>query len=323
MKSAPDKPRVSILLATYRSEDFFSRQLAGLAAQSIWNDADLVIIANDPSTTELTAMEQFHARWPYGVQLIVVGRETLYASWNRGANSARADLLAIANVDDVRTSAGLEAQASCLEESPDAFFCYGPFQVVRRVGDTPARMIYPPEFDALEFTRSMHAGPFFVWRRQPEDLNLCFDEQFRSGGDFDFVVRLSRLGRGVRVEETLGTYFDGGVGLSTGSRLQPIERTAIELRYGIYDKLDYDYLPEALEYNIANLYWGGVWHPVSACVPDYESWISARRQRWFQEGIRHYCKRTALGQPRHTIDTALSLLKSGLRSMRRGKGGTG
>ena len=151
---------------------------------------------------------------------------------------------------------------------------------------------------------------------------VLFDEQFHSGGDFDFVVRLARLGRGMRVRETLGAYYDGGFGLSTGNQLQPIERTVIELRYGIYDKLDYEYLPDALRYNISRLQWNGAWHAVADCVPDYDAWMSARRKAWFEEGLRKYSRQKVLRRPRQMLHNIVGKLKTtarGIRSRKRAK----
>jgi hypothetical protein len=295
------------LLATYGSADFISRQLDAISNQSLWDEAELIIVANDPSGVERAAFEPFVSAWPGQVQLFLVPRETLYASWNRGINAAKADLLAIANVDDLRTRDGLETQVHCLDEYPEAIFCFGPYVIVNEFAGSAGLTISPPEFAAVEFTRSMHLGPFFVWRREVNSSKLYFDEQFCSGGDFDFAIRLACLGSGIRVGEVLGSYYDGNRGLSTRSSLQPIERTVVELRYGIYDKIDYGYLSEATRYNIQNLFWNGAWHPVAQCLPEYESWLALRREKWFDIGVRSYPKRLVSRLARegamHVIDS--------------------
>lgn len=284
------RPRVSILLVTYESERFLGYQLETLAQQTVWNDAELVIVANDPSRAERRQMQEFRRRWQDRVRLLVVPRETLYASLNRGIRAARASLLALANVDDIRTPTGLSEQVCGLEAARSSLFCYGPFTVVRKFRSHAGKTIVPPSFDRLQFTRSMLVGPFFVWRRRFHGATLYFDEQFQSGGDFDFAVRLACLGEGIRVDERLGFYYDGGSGLSTGTMLQPIERTVIELRYGIFDKIDYERLPDAIRYNLPNLLWNGAWHPVADCVPDYENWLLNRRRAWFATGRRRHAE---------------------------------
>lgn len=304
-----------MLLSTFQSERFLAYQLEQLARQSIWPKAELLIVANEPSPAEGRAIDQFKKAWKDRVRLFIVPRESLYASWNRAIQVAKAGLLAIANVDDIRTQAGLEEQVLCLETTPEAIFSYGSFMAVRRFRSQTGRVIEPPAFDSVEFTRSMHAGPFMVWRRKVNGRTLYFDEQFRSGGDFDLAIRLACLGCGARVHGMLGYYFDGGRGLSTGSRLQPIERTVIELRYGIFDKLDYDYLPDAIRYNISSLFWNGSWHAVAHCVPDYEQWIAARRTRWFSQGLERRDKPITAQSNGIRLSILADLVRKYLRSV--------
>lgn len=307
------------MLATHGAEAFLAEQLTGISRQSVWNGAELVIVANDPSTREQAVAAEFRERWGDRVQYLVVPRETLYASWNRAINTARADLLAIANADDLRTPTGLEAQLRCLEQDGGAVFCYGPFAIVKEFGTMTGKLVTPPDFEPTEFTRSMHAGPFFVWRKSVGGANQYFDEQFRSGGDFDLMIRLARLGRGVRVSALLGWYLDAGAGLSTGSLLQPVERTVIELRYGIFDKLDYDYLPEASRYNISHLYWGGTWHPVSELVPNYDEWMLERQAKWFRRGINRYQRLRAWRALMAWLSSLSSAMKRRLNGARAGR----
>jgi glycosyltransferase involved in cell wall biosynthesis len=297
------------LLATYGSAAFISDQLNAIKNQSVWQEAELILVANDPDDVERAVLDPFCSAWPGQVQLFLVSRESLYASWNRGIDAAKADLLAIANVDDLRAREGLETQVRSLEENPEALFCFGPYTIVKEFGGRAGRTISPPEFGAVEFTRSMHLGPFFIWRRRVNKPTLYFDEQFRSGGDFDFAIRLACLGSGIRVRDILGSYYDGGSGLSTGSALQPIERTAVELRYGIYDKIDYAYLPEATRYSIYHLFWNGDRHRVQQCVPEYESWLARRREQWFDDGVRNYPKRLVARVARQWVANMMNLSK--------------
>jgi len=262
-----------------------------LISQTLWTDSELIIVANDPNPVEQKILKNFEQKWPEQVKVIVVPREALYASWNRCIQASNADLLAIANVDDIRTPQGLEQQVARLEKWPEASFCYGPFNIVNQFRAVEGRKILPPAFDPVEFTRSMHLGPFFVWRKAVHEKIGYFDEQFRSGGDFDFAIRLAMHGRGVLVDELLGYYLDTGSGLSTGSDLQPIERTVIELRYGIFDKIDYDFLLEALKYNVSSCYLNGEWHSVSRLVPNYDKFILNRKKIWFEAGIEAYAKK--------------------------------
>ncbi len=298
---------LSILLSTFDSEKFLDAWFKSMIQQSIWNECEIVIVANEPTPSESHLLQNFVNKYREQVNLLTVSRENLYASWNRALEASSGKYLAIANVDDVRTPDSVRLQIAALENDPDVLFSYGSFQMVSVFGESNGVHISPPEFDKKEFTRSMHLGPFFVWRRTKDQSVQFFDEQFKTGGDFDFAIRLALAGRGVRVEDNIGYYYDGGTGLSTGSLLQPIERTVIELRYGIYDKIDYHYLPKALKYRIYELQIGNRWVAVENLVPNYAETMSERYRLWFDKGLRNYA---------NLIKENRGLMERGLRKVK-------
>ena len=103
----------------------------------------------------------------------------------------------------------------------------------------------------------MILGPFFMFRRSVLDRCGMFDEQFKSGGDFDFAMRLARCGNGLCLSDMLGYYLNEGTGLSTNINddVQAIERTVIELRYGL-DVLEPQFIKQARKYDIEHLQYG-------------------------------------------------------------------
>jgi hypothetical protein len=285
---------VALIASTYRSEPFLQAWLANVAAQTIWPQAELVVIANDPRPAESALLDAFCAAHPQA-KVFAVERESLYRSWNRAIEASHAPLLALSNVDDLRTPDGLEAQVAALEADAHAAFAYGPYHSVATFPSDPVAvgrtLVDPPVFDREEFTRSMHAGPFFAWRRRPEPELRLFDEQLRVVGDMDLVVRLAFNGAGIRVATHLGAYYDAGTGLSTGAGLQPLEAAMLLQRYGIYDKLDYRFVAHAAaEYDLRNLYLQGVTARVADVVPEYDALLSDRRARWLEDGLDRFAR---------------------------------
>jgi hypothetical protein len=251
-----------------------------MEAQSIWHETELVLVANEPVAEETELLAGFAQRNPR-VKLITVAREPLYRSWNRAIAASSAPLVGIANVDDLRSPTGLEAQARALESDPDALFTYGPFTISHTfpaTGESDKRIAAVP-FDREAFTRGMYLGPFFVWRRGTDGATAWFDEQLRVGGDFDLAVRLALHGNGTPVENELGAYYDGGSGLSTSGEVQAIERTVLCLRYGIYEAVEGRRILDAVRYVISHLRQpDGSWLAVDDVVPDYEAFLAERRR---------------------------------------------
>jgi glycosyltransferase involved in cell wall biosynthesis len=277
----PMAPRVTLVASTYRSERFLPSWLDSMAAQTLWPEVELVVVANDPTASEDSLLSAFAAEHPQA-RVVHVDREPLYRSWNRAIDAAMAPLLAIANVDDLRTPEGLRAQVEALEGDVDALFSYGDFTIttefppggrMREVAATP--------FERELFTRAMMLGPFFVWRSSDDARTRYFDEQLEVAGDFDLAVRLALHGRGVPVRERLGYYFDGRTGLSTSGEIRAIEGTALCLRYGIYESVDLRLIPQAVRYAISWLWQpDGAWLSIEDVVPDYEAFLAGRVDQW-------------------------------------------
>jgi hypothetical protein len=274
-------PRVTLVASTYQSERFLPTWLEAMTTQTIWPEAELVIVANDPTASEDALLCSFGAEHPQA-RVVHVDREPLYRSWNRGIDLATAPLLAIANVDDLRTPDGLRVQVETLDHDQGASFCYGGFAITTSFPPrAPLREVAAAPFDRELFTRAMMLGPFFVWRASDEPSTRYFDEQLRVAGDFDLAVRLAIRGRGVPVRERLGYYFDGRTGLSTSGDTRAIEGTALCLRYGIYESVDVRLIPRAVRYAIS---WvrqpDGSWLSIDDVVPDYDEFLAARVDRW-------------------------------------------
>jgi len=287
--------RCSILLSTYRSDSFLAEWIRSIRQQTIWPDLEVIIVANEPSTKEKELLSDFARIIPGRIHWETVSRESLYRSWNRAIERSSAPLLAIGNADDLRFPDSLQQQIEAMESHEKALFCYGPFFTSSFFPDLPDpdstnRLVPVPAYDPVEFTRSMCLGPFLVWRKNASPSTRFFDEQFQSGGDFDFTIRLALHGHGIRMDKPLGCYYNAGLGLSTGSS-QPIERTVIELRYGIYDKIDYRWAAKASRYNILNLLHQGEWLPVRQFVPDYDHFLDQRYDQWHRKGISRFMRR--------------------------------
>jgi glycosyltransferase involved in cell wall biosynthesis len=273
-----NSPKISIIASTYNSNLYINKWLVSIEKQDVWNEAELIIIPNDPSDEELFYLNNFAKKYPNQVYIKVVSREPLYASWNRAILMAASTIYAISNVDDIRKPSSLSTQVRLLENNLEANFCYGPFEVVTKFECETGVLVIPPAFDREEFSRSMRLGPFFIWRANKDYIKNFFDEQFKSGGDFDFAVRLSLSGYGICANESLGYYLDSGTGLSTSGELQPIERTVIELRYGIWDKVDFKYIPSALEYDLKNVKINNSFIPLHEILPSYHELFEARKK---------------------------------------------
>ena len=277
-------PKVSIILSVYRAERYLHRYLQSVLAQSMLSDIELSIVHNDPSEEERAIIDKFSGR----IRMVrcEIPRERLYASWNRAIAQSHGEYLVCWNVDDLRSPDSLERMAWTLDDQPEAGWTYGDFVVSRSFGTLDGRRVTAPEWTRDLATRGAIGGSFFMWRRSLLGSVGWFDEQFRSGGDFDYTVRLSLGSIGKKTPGVIGYFLNEHSGLSTSGNLQPIERTVVQLRYGIYETLDWFYVHSALQYRVRHrLQPSGQWVPAHELAADYDALIASRHYRIWQSPI--------------------------------------
>lgn len=279
-KTQANKPLVSTITPCFRMKKYLKLFLDELPKQTIFEQLQVVLDHNEPTEEELEWVKAFQEKYPGVIKHIVVNPvEPIGTSMNRCIREADADFVAIWNVDDLRTPDSLEQQANLLNDNVGVV--HGNFTIVNSFGSTNGKLIDHSQYEGshIELTRGMVLGPFFMWRKALCNKAGMFDEQLKSGADFDLAIRLALHSEVKSTKVNLGYYLDEGLGASTrGDGRQPTERTVIELRYGILDKIESRWLPNAMKYDVRNLYVGDNKFPVSAFVPDYDAFIRGNKK---------------------------------------------
>ena len=95
-----------------------------------------------------------------------------------------------------------------------------------------------------------------MFRKSLLEKTKVFDEQLVSGADFDLAIRMAYNGKGMHIPHNSGYYLNEGMGASTRpNSKQPLERTVIELRYGL-DVIDPQLIPYTKDYDIERIHNG-------------------------------------------------------------------
>ena len=117
-----------------------------------------------------------------------------------------------------------------------------------------------------ELKSGMVLGPFFMFRKSILEKCKAFDEQLVSGADYDLAIRLAYNGKGMHIPHNSGYYLNEGMGASTRpNSKQPLERTVIEMRYGI-PVIEPRLENAAREYDIENIHIDGEKYPANQLV---------------------------------------------------------
>ena len=241
--------KVSIILSLYKCEKYLEKYFENALHQKGVEDIEFSIVHNNPTEREKSIISQYRDR--LNIVYKEVELEPLYKSWNRAILQSSGEYLACWNVDDLREYDSIGKMTELLDSNADIGFIYGDIVIVNEFGKRSGKYINTSEFTKYLGTTGAIGGPFFMWRKSLVDKVGYFDEQFKSGGDFDYTVRLSIFSKGKKMKGVVGYFLHNGSGISTqGSELQILERTVIELRYGIWHKMDINYITDALSYKI-------------------------------------------------------------------------
>ena len=224
--------KVSTITPCYNMSKYMRGFLTNLSQQT-HKDLEVVIDHNDPSETEIKLIEAHNEIYNNIFHIQVDGVDPIGISMNRCIENATGDYLCIWNVDDLRTPDSIEVMAKALDENPDVDFVYGNYVIVPRFGGTEGQYVDETGRED-ELTTGMILGPYFMFRKSILEKSGVFDEQLVQGADYDLALRFAFNGKGLHLPINLGYYLNEGLGMSTKpDSKQPLERTAIELRYGV------------------------------------------------------------------------------------------
>ena len=242
--------KVSTITPCYNMGKYMKGFLDNLSTQT-HKDLEIVLDHNDPTDAEVKLVEEYNEKYDNIFHIQVEGVDPIGISMNRCIENASGDYLCIWNVDDLRTPDSIEVMAKALDDNPDVNFVYGNYYIVPSFGSINGQ--YVDETGKEEYLKvGMILGPFFMFRKSALKKSGVFDEQLMSGADYDLALRLAFNGKGLHIPFNLGYYLNDGQGLSTGSRKQPIERTVVELRYGVR-VLEPHLVPETRGYDVENI----------------------------------------------------------------------
>src|SRR4030066_502705 len=271
---------ISIVSTAYRSEKYLKNFFRYITNFKNFDEVFCILILNDPSELERSICDIYQEKFPNHFNCIILKqRETIAQSLNRGFCLVETPFVTYIDVDDQRTPNSLLDQKETLLKNEAVDYTYGNLIEVKNQGLIKGKKINVIEFERNEFTRGCYVNAVHFFRKSVFEKIGYWDEQFKSGGDFEFQARAAAAG--VLFKKTNATllYYTKEENSKSASSniLQPIERTVIELRYGIFDKIDYRYYDEAMKYRIHEIKEGDKWIPVSSVIPDYEKFIEERK----------------------------------------------
>ncbi len=286
-------PSLSVVSSVYKGEAYLLDFFKNLRDQTIFPELEIILVLNEPTNTEKQIANDFLQHLPDQVSVIYSkSRESLGSSWNRAWKASRSPYLAFWNVDDRRVEDSLQRQLNALEENPNWVLCYGDYIAVPAYLAVEGARRYTPNYRAAQFKRSFaQGGAFWVLRKNVSNTLNYFDEQFSIAPDMEFSFRIATNGLEMgKAQGLLGYFTDAASGLSTrdGAQLSEIERTVIQLRYGVFDKVNRRLLKETGKYMIDKIKIANSWIDVNKILPGLAAERRRKKPLWIVGFLRSW-----------------------------------
>jgi glycosyltransferase involved in cell wall biosynthesis len=224
--------RVSVVIPCFNAAPFIADALRSVFDQQVGGIE--VIVVDDGSVDESVAIaESFPA-----VRVLRQANRGPAAARNLGVAHASGPLVAFLDADDVWLPGKLAGQLALLESEPQAAVVYGDFYFWRPQQGAEKLFTHPPDID--DAVRSGWLYPEIlldsliciitaVVRRDVFRQLGGFDEQLRTGEDYEFWIRAALRQRCLKVDQPVARYrlHEGGttrVPRPTSNEYQVVER---------------------------------------------------------------------------------------------------
>ena len=185
----------------------------------------------------------------------------------------------------------LQRQLDAMEDNPDAVLCYGDYITISAYGIEKGPRRETPKYSQRHFRRAFaQGGAFWLLRRNVSDQIGYYDEQFSVAADMEFSFRIAAKGLSMtRCEGLVGYFTDAAQGLSTSqaAHISTIERTSVQLRYGVFDKIRREYLSKAQEFHLDEVKNNGRWIELSKFLPEHKAFLKGQKPLWIIGAVRN------------------------------------
>ncbi len=280
-----DKIKITVITSLYNCIKYLNGYFDAVEQILNKDEVEFLLLHNAPTKEEYDLINKRIQNKPYYRYILVEHLEGLYSTWNRGIALSYGKYLAIWNVDDIRTPDSLMMQAETLDCNLLAAITYGNYILMQDYGRKSGTLVNEMDCDFKENEPKVShiIGCFPMWRKDIHNSIGYFDEQFKLVSDYEFQIRTALNFPLVKTNSMLGYFLEGSPQrLSKNTVLQNEERTAVELRYGVFFKLNLLYKRKAKNYRIHEIFSFGDRTPVEEFIPSYKSYIQSKRGEWIK-----------------------------------------
>lgn len=208
---------VSVVMSVYNAEPYLNEAITSILKQS-YRDFEFIIV-NDGSTDLSAEIIQRHAARDRRIKLYhMKSNEGAYVSLNYGLHKATGQLIMRQDADDISDINRLKMQLNHLKTHRD-IACLGTY--IKCISEDPKdyasglvaqqerwnnTFTTAEEIFSTRFMRCPMLHGTAIFRKEDCEKVGYYDEQYYTGADFDFLLKMTFLGKVAKLPKKLYTY---------------------------------------------------------------------------------------------------------------------
>ena len=221
-----NKPLVSIIVNCFNGSNYLFNCLSSIQQQT-YQKFEVIFWDNCSTDNSKDIFEQFDDnRFLYFNDY---SHSKLYHARYKAISKAKGDLIAFLDVDDLWQPSKLLSQVLLMRNNQNIGYCYTGFKILNQLNGTLKSAYNNKYLKSGYISRSLlnryTVGmlTLMVNKEVIKDENINFNIKYNMIGDFDFVIRLSRVSRGLAIPEDLAIYRKHSTNLSLINKEQHFE----------------------------------------------------------------------------------------------------
>jgi len=243
----------SVIISTYKSEEFITECLEELIKQTIFNKLEIIIVDAASPQKEKDIVSSYQKQYDNICYLRLNKRIGIYPAWNIGIKKTKAPYITPFSTNDRLNPVAYETLSKALDENPDIDLVYGdtylsrlPHTPFEHGIDAPGMVQKWDEYSYNFLLEDNCIGPHPMWRRKIHDTVGYFSEDYVALGDQEFWLRLGRHSKMLHIPFFSGLFWWSQKSLS-GQDISHTEFLSIRKKYSQQYLNDYNLLKDRLK----------------------------------------------------------------------------
>ncbi len=201
-------PLVSVLVATYNSENFIKDNLDSLISQTYKNIE--IVVCDDASSDNTVSIVKKYQEKDERIKIIQNEKNLgITLNMNNGIKNCNGKYIAILDADDWAYPYRIEEQVKVMEENPEVALCSGYMDICDEELNVKTVREYPLENEDIRKAIVRYnpiSHPASMWRTSELIKTSLYNNRFPIARDYDLVVRISEFGEYKNIPKSLIKY---------------------------------------------------------------------------------------------------------------------